>query len=408
MKDVLIIGGGPAGLGAADALLQLGTSVLLLDMSPFAGGIPIEMACKGEYECTRCHVCLSRDTADGIRTNRNLVVRSLSRIKSVQFGEEGIKIEFQISPRYIDLEECINCGRCVEVCPHAGALIPPPYGALPEAPYINRDFCAHFTSKDCDLCVQVCPCNAIKFGERPKKATQTVGSVVIAAGLEPVDPSGALHYGYGIFPNVVTSLEAERIVSTYGELRRPSDGKKPSKVAIIQCAGSRTSKGGVEYCSKFCCKYGLRIARALHERDPEMLVEFIFMDLRTFEPRVEAINWAQGKKNIKLSQGVPGFILSDAEGNLTVRKVSAFDESIEEIDMDMVLLSIGGRPRPETKLLAEHFSLQLDDLGFISNDNRDKNVFVAGSCKEPMDIEESYAEGRAAAISVLRNQGAGQ
>lgn len=401
MMDVIIVGGGPAGVGAAEALTKLGMSVAIIDASPFGGGVPVELSCKGESECTRCHVCMPRDSAERMRAVGDIDTYSMAKIRSVNFLDSNIEIELEIAPRYVRANKCIDCGMCVAACPVEGAIIAPPHGALTRVPCIEKDACAHFTSKKCNLCSEACPTDAIKYRERPRKTKLVARAVILATGLEPVDPSGALHYGYGVHPNIVTSLDAERITARFGELRRPSDCKRPEKVALIQCAGSRTTKGGVEYCSKFCCKYGIRIARALFDRNPEMNISFIYMDLRTFEPRSEAIKWAERKKNVTISQGAPGYIQGAEGGNLAVRRTSPFDGAIEEDEFELIILNIGGRPRPETKVIAEHFSLSIDEHGFLSEGDPKRGVFVAGSCKAPMDIEESYADGRAAAISVI-------
>jgi len=401
MMDVIIVGGGPAGVGAAEALTKLGLSVAIVDNSPFGGGVPIELSCKGESECTRCHVCMPRDAAERMMSGGDIDTYSMAKVRSVNILDDNIEMEIEIAPRYVRINKCIDCGKCVAICPIEGAITAPPHGAMTRVPYIAKDVCAHFTSKKCKLCSDACPTDAIKYRERPRKAKLAARAVILATGQEPVDPSGSLHYGYGVFPNIITSLEAERITSRYGELRRPSDGKRPEKVALIQCAGSRTTKGGVEYCSKFCCKYGIRIARALFDRNPEMNISFIYMDLRTFEPRSEAIKWASGKKNVTISQGAPGYIQGAEGGNLVVRRTSPFDGAIEDEEFELVILNIGGRPRPETKVIAEHFSLSIDEHGFISEGDPNRGIFVAGSCKAPMDIEESYADGRAAAISIV-------
>ena len=162
--------------------------------------------------------------------------------------------------------------------------------------------------------------------------------------------------------------------------------------------GSRTTKGGVEYCSKFCCKYGLRIARALVERVPDSQVDFLYMDLRTFEPRAEALSWVEGKKNFTISQGVAALIQKSSSGKLAIRRTTQGDANIEEGEYDMAVLSVGGQPRPETKVLAAHFSLPQDSFGFITGDDPTRRIFVAGSCKAPMDIEESFSDGQSIAM----------
>jgi len=401
MIEVLIIGGGPAGIGAAETLLSLGKHIAIVDTAPFVGGVPLELSCKGAVECTRCHVCMPRDVSSRIRSSEDLKVLSSSAIKSATLGSDHIEVEIVKSPRYINPAKCIACGKCVAVCPVQGALVAPPHGAIPDAPYVNAEFCNHFKSKDCDLCVKVCPTDAFNFKEKTKTAKIQSKAVLLSTGLEPIDPSGVLHYNYGYFPNVLTSLDAERIIVKYGELRRPSDGQRPKKIAIIQCVGSRTTKGGVEYCSKFCCKYGLRIARSFVERVPDAEVDFLYMDLRTFEPRAEALEWANGKKNVKISQGVASIVQRTQKDNLQIRKTNPGDASIEENEYDMVILSIGGQPRPETKVLAAKLSLEVDTFGFVPKDNRKNGVYVAGSCKSPMDIEESFADGKSIAFAII-------
>ena len=337
---------------------------------------------------------MPRDAAARIRPSEELDVVPMANIQAVAFEGDAIKVTAKITPRYVRVDACTACGKCAAVCPVPGALVAPPHGSIPNAPYIDRELCAHFTSKKCEECAKVCPTQAINYKERSKEASAEARSVIIAAGLEPIDPSAVQHYGYGRLPDVVTSLDAERIISKYGELRKPSDGQKPKKLAIIQCVGSRTTKGGVEYCSKFCCKYGLRIARALVERVPDSQVDFLYMDLRTFEPRAEALSWIEGKKNFTISQGVAALIQKSASGKLAIRRATQGDATIEEGEYDMAVLSIGGQPRPETKILATHFSLPQDGFGFITGDDPKRRIFVAGSCKAPMDIEESFSDGQ--------------
>jgi len=398
MRDVLVIGGGPAGIAAAETLLSLGRNVTMVESAPFVGGVPLELSCKGDIECTRCHVCMPRDAAARIRPSDGLEVIPMASIQAVAFEGDAVKLTAKISPRYVKVDACTACGKCAAACPVAGALVAPPHGSIPNAPYIDREHCAHFTSKKCEECAKVCPTQAINFKERSKDTSAEGHSVIVAAGLEPIDPKEVKHYGYGRYQDVVTSLDAERIISKCGELRKPSDGQRPKKLAIIQCVGSRTTKGGVEYCSKFCCKYGLRIGRALVERAPDAQVDFMYMDLRTFEPRSEALSWIGDRKNFTVSQSVAAMIQKSASGKLAIRRATPGDATIEEGEYDMAVLSIGGQPRSKTKDLASQLSLPQDSFGFITGDDPKRRVFVAGSCKAPMDIEESFSDGQFTAM----------
>lgn len=406
MKDVLIIGGGSAGIGAAETLLSLGKSVAIVDTAPFVGGVALELSCKGDVECTRCHVCMPRDASFRMRSSKGIEAYTLSDIGSATLGAKNISLEVRRSPRFIDAKKCIACGKCIAVCPVKGALVAPPHGAIPNVPYLNSELCRHFQGGECDLCAKECPPHAFNFEEKEERLRFQARAVIVAMGMDPIDPSGIPHYGYGYYANVVSSLDAERMIASHGELRRPSDGQRPGRIAIIQCVGSRTTKGGVEYCSKFCCKYAIRIARSIVERWPETTVDFLYMDMRTFEPRSEALEWAAGKKNVGISQGVAGVVQESEKGSLKVRRTVPGDASIEEGEYDMVILSVGGRPRPESKVVAAKLALPVNSFGFISRDDRKKGVFVAGSCKSPMDIEESFADGKATAFAVLERLGA--
>jgi heterodisulfide reductase subunit A len=401
MSDVIIIGGGPAGIGAAETLLSLGKTVTVLESAAFAGGVPLDLSCKGDVECTRCHVCMPRDSGSRMANASGLEVVPMAIIEGSSSKDGGMEFKLRISPRYVNIGKCTGCGKCAATCPVPGALVAPPHGAIPSVPYIDSEICQHFTSKKCAECAKVCPTCAIDYEEKPKAVAIHGKAVIVATGLDPIDPTGVQHYGYGYLPNVLTSLDAERIIAEHGDLRRPTDGQKPKKLAIIQCVGSRTTKGGVEYCSKFCCKYGLRIARALVERAPDAQVDFLYMDLRTFEPRTEALAWIGDRKNFTVSQGVASVIQKGANNTLMVRRTTASDVAIEEGTYDMVILSVGGQPRPETKVLAERLGLKTDSFGFVVSQDSWRGVFVAGSCKAPMDIEESFTDGKATALSVL-------
>ena len=164
MKDVLVIGGGPAGIAAAETLLSLGKNVTIVDSAPFVGGVPLALSCKGDIECTRCHVCMPRDAAARIRPSEELDVVPMANIQTVAFEGDAVKITAKISPRYVRVDACTACGKCAAVCPVPGALVAPPHGSIPNAPYIDKELCA-----GCRGCIDVCPYTAISYIDEEEK-----------------------------------------------------------------------------------------------------------------------------------------------------------------------------------------------------------------------------------------------
>jgi len=230
--------------------------------------------------------------------------------------------------------------------------------------------------------------------------TRNASSVVYATGIEAVEAGEVPRLGGGILKDVVSSVDAERILNERGRLTRPSDGKAPKKVAMVQCVGSRSVKSGVEYCSKFCCKYGTKIAQMMLDADPEINLDFYFMDLRTlYEPQDEFKAWAKGKKTVKLIRSMPAVISQKDDGKVLVRVAGETDLEVHENEYDMVVLSVGMRPKGADTEVAKALGITVDQHGFARTTDAliAGGVFVAGAVSEPMDIEETAVKAIATA-----------
>ncbi len=400
MTEVLVIGGGPAGLTAAKSLVDRGAGVVLVEKKVSLGGMARELTCKGLVECRNCGVCFAIDRAGEIVREPLAEIMLLSEVAAVQKDDSGYSVRIKNSPRYVT-DDCIGCGKCVEVCPVEGKAVFPPTGSgQPRTYWIDRSRCLHFRKTRCEKCALVCPTKAVDFEDRVRNVTRKVSAVVFATGMEPIDACEMTRLGCGTLKDVISSVDAERILNQRGRLVRPSDGKPPKKIAVMQCIGSRSVKLGVEYCSKFCCKYATKLSQLLLDTDPEVNLDFYFMDLRTlYEPQDEFKQWAKDRKTVRLLRTMPASVSPGKEGRLLVRAVSETDLDITETEYDLVILSVGMKPAGAASELAKSLGISADEMGFAkgSEELESRGVFICGAVIEPMDIEETAVRAIAAA-----------
>lgn len=411
MTRVLVIGGGPAGLTAAKSLLDKGAEVVLVEKSDSLGGMARNWTCKGLVECRNCGVCFAVDRAEEMLKEPAAEVLLLSEVASAQRAEDGFSVKIKTSARYVT-DDCIGCGKCVAVCPVEGKAVFPPTGSgRPRQHWIDRDKCLHFRKAKCSACAEVCPTKAIDYDDRARSITRKADSVVFATGIEAIEACETSRLGCGRYANVISSVDAEKILNEKGRLLRPSDGRPPKKIAVVQCVGSRSVKVGVEYCSKFCCKYATKICQLLLDTDPEINLDFYFMDLRTlYEPQDEFKLWAKAKKTVKLIRSMPAMIYEKGDSkNLLVRVASETDLDISENEYDLVMLSVGMKPSGTSSELAGSLGIKTDGMGFAeaSATLEAGGVHVCGAVTQPMDIEEAAVRAVATAARITKKE-AGQ
>ena len=408
MKEVLVVGGGPAGLTAAKSLIDMGAKVVLVEKTDSLGGMARELTCKGFVECRNCGVCFAIDRANDILRESGAEVLLLSEVSSATKAEHGYSVKIKTSPRYVT-DDCIACGKCVSVCPVDGKAVFPPTGSgQPRTYWIDRTKCIHFKKARCEKCAAVCPTKAVDYEDRATNLTRAVSAIVYATGIDPIDACEMSRLGCGTLKDVISSVDAERILNWKGRLVRPSDGKPPKKIAVMQCVGSRTVKTGVEYCSKFCCKYATKISQLLLDIDPEVSLDFYFMDLRTlYEPQDEFKTWAKSKKTVRMLRTMPATVTAGKEGKLLVRAASETDLDISEAEYDLVILSVGMRPSASGWDLAKTLGIARDENGFAkgSESLEREGIFVTGAVSEPMDIEESAVRAISSASKIRGSRG---
>ena len=336
-------------------------------------------------------------------------------------GEEGnFEVKIKQVPRYVDMDKCIACGVCAEKCPRK---VPDEYDAnlvkckaigvryaqaVPLKYAIDAKSCIYFIKGRCKACEKFCPTGAILFDDQEKEITLNVGAVVLNTGSQTYDPAVHDTYGYKKSPNIVTSLEFERILSASGpyggHLVRPSDKQEPEKIAWLQCIGSRDEHLGAKgYCSGVCCTYAIKEAMLAMDHQKGLDTAIFYIDIRTVGKDFERYynrSKDQGVRFIKSK--ITNIDPLNENGKHLLRYVDSSGKSQEE-EFDIVVLSVGLEAPPEIKNTARTLGISLDKYGFASTygfqpvQSTKPGVYVCGALQGPKDIPASVIDASAVA-----------
>jgi len=344
------------------------------------------------------------------------------------------------TPFHIQTDACIACGACAFVCPtghitlekiqaevskHDLKQIPSEYDkglkgrkpvyvpyaqAVPNTPVIDRTQCVHFKTGGCKVCTEFCGVNAIDHSQIDEVVELDVGSIILALGSEVYDPSAHDTFNYAKHPNVVTSLEFERILSASGpyggHLVRPSDHKEPEKIAWLQCIGSRDEHPGAKgYCSGVCCTYAIKEAMLAKEHSGGDLDTAIFyIDIRTHGKDFERYyNRAKDELGVRfIKSKITNVVPVDGTEKHLIRYVDDSGRRIEE-EFDIVVLSVGFAGFKGASDLARTMDIKLNHHGhpvtssFAPVQTSKPGIFVCGTLESPKDIPQSVMESSASA-----------
>ncbi|MFZ5632439.1 MAG: FAD-dependent oxidoreductase [Bacillota bacterium] len=418
---VLVLGAGIAGIQASLDLAESGYYVYLVEKKPAIGGT-MPMLDK-TFPTNDCSMCILSPKLVECGRHLNIEIMTGSELVDLQ-GEPGnFKAAVLKKARLVDPDKCTGCGSCAEKCPvkvddafnqgldKRKAIYKLYAQAYPNAYAIDKEKCLKVKNpKACGLCLKQCQADAINFDMQEEVIDINVGAVVLSPGFDAFNAEALFYYGYGKFPNVLTSLEFERILSASGpfggHLVRPSDHKEPKKIAWIQCVGSRNCKLDHGYCSSVCCMYAIKEAVIAKEHTPyELDAAIFYMDMRTygkeFEKYYDRARNEQGVRFIR-SRVFEVTEATDGSGNLRIR-YSNEDGSISNEEFDLVVLSIGLEPSGEMVELAGKLGLDLNKFNFAEpagltgvGTNR-PGIYVAGAFSGPRDIPETVMQASAAA-----------
>lgn len=433
--DTLVIGGGIAGIQASLEIANANKKVYLVERTGTIGG---HMAMFDKtFPTLDCAACILTPKMVEVGQHPNIDLMTYCEVKGVT-GESGnFKVTILKKARRVNLATCIGCGNCAEKCPakapsefdngtalRTAIYIPFPQ-AVPNKYLIDAESCTYVKSGKCGVCVKICPVkDCINLDEQDEEVEITVGNIIVATGFKTFDATRAEQFGYGKYPNVVTSLEFERLVNaagpTGGFIRFRGQDKKgnwifspdndePKSIALIHCIGSRDENYN-HYCSRVCCMYSLKLAHLIKEKIPDAEVSEYYIDMRTFGKGYEEFYERIKEEGVNIIRGKTASV-KESNGQLVVRSEDIHQETMIEQKVDMVVLAVGLEPREDADKIAEMLGLQRDKDGWFAEANYladptatfKGGITIAGLCQGPKDIPDTVAQASAAASRVLQS-----
>ncbi len=428
--SVLIVGGGVAGMRAAADLAETGIGVHLVESAPGLGGRVSQLGfmfpthdcvlCRGSsdhgYGCTRPSISPAFQDHN---LHPNITVRTLTEVVDFQGQVGNFTVALRHYPRHVDPDRCINCRLCAVVCP---ASVPSEFQmgmsnrkaayktaprSIPDAYVIEKGpWC-----EGCGKCAAICPTKAIDLQEAPRTETIRVGAVILALGYQLFDPSALQEFGYGRYPNVLTTMQFERLASrsgpTEGMVARLSDGVRPKRVAWLQCIGSRDQEH--PYCSSICCMIATKQAMLAKQRLGNVDCEVFVMDERAFNKEyTKYYRKAMDTHGVRYTRCRVSAIREDpTTRELRLRFPGADGKPVEE-RYGMVVLAVGMQPPARSAGLARMMGIELNAHGFCETDKfqplltSQPGVYVAGAFQSPKEIAETVLDAAGAAGEVMR------
>ena len=420
-EAVLVIGAGVAGMKASLDMAEAGHSVYLCERKPSAGGTLVQMdKWFPDNHCSMCQILptLNRDRSSQNCLRRGLVHPNVELLLNAEVtelqGEAGdFRVTVSTRSTGVDAQLCTGCGLCTEVCPvevesqfdeglgrKKAIDISNPY-VTPRQYAIDWEKCTR-----CGECVSKCPTQAINLEQKESTRQLQVGAIIVSTGFEEFDPRLATQYGYRRYPNVITGIELERILSpggpSEGELVRSSDGRAPASIAFLQCIGSRDSRR--DYCSSACCMFAVKEATLIKKAWPQTDVHIFFMDLRAFGKGYHRYyERARDEFGVNFTRCRVPVVKEDPQTHNLMLTVASEDGALVRRQFEMVVLSVGQAPAPQFREFCQVLGVETGRWGFCQTqpfstvETSREGIYVCGSAAGPKDIADTIVEAGAAA-----------
>jgi len=425
IKRALVIGGGIAGIQSALDIAEAGYEVDIVEKSPTIGGKMAQL--DKTFPTLDCAACILTPKMVDAAQNEKINLYTYSEVESVSGFVGNFNVKIKKKARYVKEELCSGCGVCTEKCPsrksknefnegldNRGAIYIPFAQAIPNVPVIDTSACLRFKTGKCGICAKNCPADAINFEQQDEIIERQYGAIVVATGYKLISLENFDEYSYTQCPDVVTSLEFERIMNaagpTKGQLIRPSDKTHPHTIVFVQCVGSRDTSGrGKPYCSKVCCMYTAKHAMLVREKYPDTEVYVFYIDVRTPGKNFEEFyRRAVEQYGVNYIKGMVGKI-AEKNGKLIVQGSDLIANEQVVIEADMVVLAAAIEPDPSARSIATMLTASIDTNNFFTEahpklrpvESPTAGIFLSGVCQGPKDIPETVAQATAAAAKVI-------
>lgn len=425
-KRALVIGGGIAGIQAALDIAEAGFEVDIVEKKPTIGGKMTQI--DKTFPTLDCAACILTPKMVDCAQNESIRIFAYSEVEAVKGFVGNFRVTIRKKARYVDESKCTGCGLCTEKCPqkavpnefnlgldHRRAIYIPFAQAVPKIATIDADYCNMLKSGKCGICAKVCTAGAIDYSQKDELLEYEYGAIVAATGFDPIRLDQFDEFAYSKSPDVVSSLEFERLMNaagpTGGTLLRPSDGKHPKTLVFVQCVGSRCdgAQKGKSYCSKICCMYTAKHAMLCREKYPDTEVYVFYIDVRTPGKNFdEFYRRAVEQYGVHYVKGMVGKV-EPVDGKLLVQASDLLDGRQLHITADMVVLAAAIEPDASARRLATLLTASMDTNDFFTEahpklrpvESPTAGVFLAGACQGPKDIPETVAQASAAAAKVI-------
>jgi heterodisulfide reductase subunit A len=429
-RRAMVVGGGVAGIQAALDIADAGYEVVMVEREPSIGG---KMAGLSEtFPTLDCSQCILTPRMVDVGQHPRIKLYTYSEVEAVDGFVGNFEVTIRQKARYVDITKCTGCGECSKACPlkknksefdfgmgTRSAIYMPFPQAVPARPVIDKNVCAMLTRGKCGVCAKKCAAGAINYKDEDKLVKEKVGAVVLATGYKLYSIgkqdgkiAGYGEYGYGMYKDVIDSLQFERLLSasgpTNGEVKRPSDGKTPKNVVFISCVGSRDNAKGLTYCSKICCMYTAKHTMLYKHKVHDGQAHVFYMDIRSAGKNYdEFVRRAIEQDGAKYYRGRVSKI-TEQNGKLIVRGSDTLAGTPVTVEADLVVLAAAMRPADGVTELAQKLNVGCDQFGFLMEshpklrpvETNTAGVYICGAAQAPKDIPESVAQASAAASKV--------
>jgi len=425
--NVLVVGGGIAGIHAALTLANSGKNVYLVEREPTIGGHMAQF--DKTFPTLDCAACILTPKMTSVRAHPNITMWTLSEVSAVEGYVGNFDVTVRRKARYIDENLCVGCMECVDACvfkepkfasefdeglsKRKPVYMPFPQ-AVPQIVVIDPETCIEFKSGKCKkTCVEACgDRHAINLKMEDKFEKIKVGAIVLATGFQIFDAKRLPYYGYGTYPNVYTALEVERLVNASGPTGGDvilRNGKKPQTVGIVHCIGSRDENTN-RYCSRVCCMYSLKLAHLLKEKTGAEVYNF-YIDMRTPGKGFEEFYNRVAEEGVHMIRGKVADVFPEGNGSdrVVLQVEDTLINKIRRVPVDMVVLAVGLEAQADASDVRRMFNITCSSEGFFLErhpklapvNTFSDGIYLAGCCQAPRDIPDTVAQAGAAAGEAL-------